>query len=97
MAAFLITFSLKPSSNVAQRYLEITEKLGKKFGKKIKQVNRNTYVVSTDSHTLSDLRNMVDGFDPGRDCAVFVVDISLCGWSAHDIPVETCEWLEKII
>ena len=97
MAAFLITFSLKPSSNVAQRYLEITEKLGKKFGKKIKQVNRNTYVVSTDSHTLSDLRNMVDGFDPDRDCAVFVVDISLCGWSAHDISVETCEWLEKII
>lgn len=34
MAAFLITFSLKPSSNVAQRYLEITEKLGKSLGKR---------------------------------------------------------------
>lgn len=97
MAAFLITFSLKPSNDVAQRYLEVTEKLNRKFGRKIRQVNRNTYVVSTDSHTPSDLRDMVDGFDPYRKCAVLVVDISLCGWASHDIDSEICRWLESNI
>lgn len=97
MAAFLITFSLKPSKDIAQRYLEVTEKLGRKFGRKIRQINRNTYIVSTDSHTPSDLRNMVDGFDPDRKCAVLVVDISLCGWASHDIDSETCRWLESNI
>lgn len=45
MAAFLITFSLKPSKDIAQRYLEVTEKLGRKFGRKIRQINRLTYTV----------------------------------------------------